>query len=154
MTTMTYDMADFLKLCIARYFEVSGTTTTLRNWSMYVLPEDHRDSPSGAHGTGSVRGRPWCIFTGTFGLIIHYPLIYKLLVWRKVSAETSVDTSSSGQPTEVGKHESSDTGILAVVACSLLMNVAWFARLACPDRLRASITSQPHISSGHPAANL
>ena len=63
-TTMTYDMEDFLKSCIARYREVVGVKTPLRNYSTPFLAEDHRDALAGVVGRGPVKECPWCFHTG------------------------------------------------------------------------------------------
>ena len=64
VTTMTYDMEDFLKLCIERYCAVVGVQQTLRNYSTPFLAEDQREAPVGAPGRGPVKECPWCYHTG------------------------------------------------------------------------------------------
>ena len=41
-TATTYDIEDFLKLCITRYLEVVGTGANLRNYPISFSSEDHR----------------------------------------------------------------------------------------------------------------
>ena len=136
-TTMAYAMEDFLKSCIARSREVVGSKVPLRNYSTPFLAEDHKDAPAGAPGTGPVRECPWCYHTGTPASFIQYSSVDELPV-RKVKAETYVDSEVvEKQSVATGKNPVFDEGVLASVACSLIMQVLWAARLSRPDLRRA-----------------
>jgi len=89
VTTMTYDMEDFLQSCIARYRAVVGVKTPLRNYSTPCLAEDHRDATAGAPGRGPVKECPWCYHTGPPSTFRCYDNVDHLRHRRKAKAETS-----------------------------------------------------------------
>ena len=118
--------------------EVVGYRVPLRNNSTPFLTEDHKDALAGALGVGPVRECPWCYHTGTPASFVQYSYVDKLPVWRKVKAETSVDSEVvEKQSVATGKKPILDEGVLASVACSIFMKILWSARLARPDLLPA-----------------
>ena len=136
--TMTYDMEDFLKSFIERYRAVIGVQKPLRTYSTPFLAEDHRDAPSGAPGRGPVKECPWCHYTGSPSTFRCYANMDHIPHRRKAKAETSAGTEDvDEQLVSTNRGEIPDQGVLASVACSLLMKVLWAARLARPDLLRA-----------------
>jgi hypothetical protein len=92
VTTMTYDMEDFLKSCIERYRAVIGVQKPLRTYSTPFLAEDHRDAPSGAPGRGPVKECPWCHYTGSPSAFRCYANVDHIPHRRKAKAETSAGT--------------------------------------------------------------
>ncbi|MFM7978236.1 MAG: hypothetical protein ACKPKO_02880, partial [Candidatus Fonsibacter sp.] len=58
VTTMTYNMEDFLRSCIDRYQKVVGNTSTLRNSFTLFMTQDHRNAPAGQPGNGPVKECP------------------------------------------------------------------------------------------------
>ena len=65
VTTMTYDMEDFLKSCVKNYLELAGLTADkLKHVATPFLPEDHRESQAGAPQPGdNPTTCPWCKHT-------------------------------------------------------------------------------------------
>ena len=121
-TTMTYDMEDFLKSCIARYREVVGVKTPLRNYSTPFLAEDHRGALAGAPGRGPVKECPWCYHAGPPPAFRCYANVDQLPLRGKVKAETSAGSDDAEeQSVETDRSALLDQGVLAYVACSLLM---------------------------------
>ena len=47
ITTMSYDMEDYLGSCVTRYLELAGKDTKLRHVNTPFLPEETRDGPAG-----------------------------------------------------------------------------------------------------------
>ena len=133
-TTTTYDMEDFLKSRVARFREVVGAKTPLRNYYTPFLAEDQKDALAGALGTGPVRECPWCYHTGPPATCVQYSYVDKLPLRRKVKAETSAESEVvEEQSVLTGKKPILDEAALASVACSLLMKVIWAARLTRPN---------------------
>ena len=65
VTTMTYDMEDFLKSCVKNYLELAGLTEDkLKHVATPFLPEGHRESQAGAPQPGdNPTTCPWCKHT-------------------------------------------------------------------------------------------
>ena len=65
ITTMTYDMENFLESCVSSYLELVGLTADkLRSVPTPFIPEDHRESPAGApQGGDNQTSCPWCKHT-------------------------------------------------------------------------------------------
>ena len=133
-TTMTYDMEDFLQSCIDKYTVVVGPKVSLRNYSTPFLAKDHRASSAGGPGSGPVRECPWCFFIQ--GLHLHSRnilLLTRFLFVAKPKTETSVGSAAGGDKSvSTDGKKDIDEGVLASVACSLLMKVLWVAVLLAP----------------------
>ena len=113
-----------MQSCIDQYKAVVGPKVSLRNYSTPFLSEDHRDSPAGAPGSGPVMECPWCFHIGQPNTCVQYPSADKLLVRRKSKTETSVgSTANNGKSAKADGKQDAEEGVLASVACSLLMQV-------------------------------
>ena len=115
-----------------------GVQKPLRSYSTQFLAEDHREAPAGSPGRGPVKECPWCCHTGPPSTFRCYADVDHIPHRRTAKAETSAGSDDvEEQSVETDRSDRPDQGVLASVACNILVKVLWAARLARPDLPRS-----------------
>ena len=138
ITTMAYDVEDFLGSCVTRYLELAGKDTKLKPVNAPFLPEETKDGPAGR--PSSADGvEIMCPHCSTVQAVSEGPCSWckKGFVPRVLPTPPKQKAKAREDASSVAKPGVEPTGRLATIVARVQMKLLYAARLARFDLRRA-----------------